>query len=239
MSKEPVVKRDPDLIARSKSSSSEIASFLKAAKKTNPAAGGRIVFALDATMSRQPTWDRAMTIQSAMFNAVDQSSTENKVLSVQLLYFRGFGECRASKWVVNSSSLRKLMTTIDCRGGKTQIGKVLSHVEKETTKKKVDVLIFIGDAMEESVDELCDKAGRLGLKGTKCFVFQEGSDRATEQAFREIARLSRGAYFKLGPNSANELAELLAAIAVYAQGGLTALEASSEKKAQTLLKQLK
>lgn len=239
MSEKGITKSNSKAGVPKTSSASEIAAFLKTATKVNPASGGRLVFALDATMSRQPTWDRAMTIQSSMFEAVDQSGSNHANLSVQLVYFRGFGECRVSKWVVKSSALRDLMTKIDCRGGRTQIGKVLSHVDKETATKKVDALVYIGDAMEENVDELCNRAGKLGLKGTKCFVFQEGDDRPTERAFREIARLTQGAYFKLGPDSAKELSDLLAAIAVYVRGGLKALEASSQHRAQMLLKQLK
>ncbi|MCB1422842.1 MAG: VWA domain-containing protein [Nitratireductor sp.] len=223
------------------SSASEIAAFLKSAKTTNTAAAGRLVFAMDATMSRQPSWDRAMTLQASMFDAVDEAGKgggDGAGLSVQLVYFRGFGECRASRFVVNARALRDLMTGIECRGGQTQIGKVLSHVNKENAGAKVDALVFIGDAMEEDIDRLCDKAGRLGLKGTRCFFFQEGSDAVTERAFREMARLTRGAYFRLGPNSSRELAELLAAVASYARGGLKALQSSRRKADRLLLERL-
>ena len=130
------------------------------------------------------------------------------------------------------------MTKIDCRGGQTQIGKVLSHASKEGSTSKVDALVFIGDAIEENVDDLCRKAGELGIKGTRCFFFQEGQDVTTERAFREMARLTRGAYFKLGSNSAKELAELLGAIAIYAKGGYKALESSRSNEAKKLLTQL-
>ncbi|MGB7288144.1 MAG: VWA domain-containing protein [Salaquimonas sp.] len=239
MAEKNVIKPTSVNLAEKHSSAGEITAFLKTAKSSNPNGAGRLAFALDATMSRQPTWDRAMNIQSSMFDAVDEVSGTNGGLAVQLIYFRGHGECRASKWVIKSSALRDLMIRIDCRGGKTQIGKVLSHVYKETQDKKVDALVYIGDAMEENIDMLCDQAGKLGLKGAKCFIFQEGNDPVTERAFKEIARLTRGAYFKLGPNSAKELAELLAAIAVYAKGGLKALESSTQTRGQQLLKQLK
>jgi len=130
------------------------------------------------------------------------------------------------------------MTGIECRGGQTQIGKVLSHVNKENAGAKVDALVFIGDAMEEDIDRLCEKAGQLGLKGTRCFFFQEGGDPLAERAFREMARLTRGAYFRLGPNSSRELAELLAAVASYARGGLKALQSSRRKADRLLLERL-
>lgn len=225
-------------VTRRKSSASEITSFLKTASQANPVGAGRIIFALDATMSRQPTWDRAMRLQASMFEAVSGAGGESG-LNVQLVYFRGYNECRASKWVIRSSALRDLMTGIECRGGQTQIGKVLTHANKEAAKGKIDALVFIGDAMEENVDLLCRKAGEIGMKGTRCFFFQEGNDPVTENAFREMARLTRGAWFRLGPNSAKELAELLGAIAVYARGGMKALQASKKTSDRKLLGRLK
>ena len=86
-------------------------------------------------------------------------------LDVQLAYYRGFGECRASRWVSQPKALRDLMTTIDCRGGHTQIGRILAHARKETGRKKVNVLVFVGDAMEEKIDDLAATAGELGMLG--------------------------------------------------------------------------
>lgn len=217
-----------------KSSSKDIASFLKTVGEVRLAQSGRLMFTLDATNSRQPTWDRAMHIQSSMFDAVGKAGG----LSVQLVYFRGFDECRASKWVINSAALHNLMLGIQCQGGQTQIEKILSHACRETSKEKVSALVFIGDALEENIDVLCQKAGELGLKGVRCFFFQEGYDIAAESGFREMARLTGGAYLRLGPDSAKELAELLSAVAMYAKGGLKALSNSTKKQARLLLLQM-
>ena len=231
----PTVANEASDVTPAASSSQDLAKFLKATKETAAAPGGRLVFALDATMSRQPTWDRACAIQASMFETAANTSG----LAVQLVYFRGFGECKASKWVTNAKSLAGMMTGIACRGGTTQISKVLSHTKTETRKKRVAALVFIGDAMEENVDELCQLAGKLGVLGTKAFMFQEGGDASTESAFREIARLTNGAYMKLGSNSASELEELLRAVAAFAAGGMTALESHGGKRSQALLEQLK
>lgn len=220
---------------RERSSSRDIAAFIKTASEAGLAQNGRLIFALDATYSRQPTWDRAMSIQASMFDAVGKTGG----LSIQLIYFRGIDECRASKWVINAAALHHLMLGIDCRGGHTQITKILRHAYSETTKKKVSALVFIGDAIEESIDSLCQKAGELGLKGVRCFFFQEGSDVTVENCFREMARLTGGAYFRLGPDSAKELAELLSAVAIYAKGGLKALSNSDRNKARLLLQQMR
>ena len=218
-----------------RSSSREIASFIKAAGLATQAQSGRLIFALDATMSRQPTWDSAVTIQASMFDAVDKTGG----LSVQLIFVRGIDECRVSKWVINAAALRDLMLGIQCRSGQTQIAKILDHACRETAKAKVSALVFIGDALEEDIQSLCHKAGELGLKGVRCFFFQEGTDVTAENGFREMARLTGGAYFRLGPDSAKELAELLAAVAVYARGGLQALSNSGRREARMLLEQMR
>ena len=222
------------LAAHSKSSGSEIETFLKQAKQLAPvhdAARGRMIFALDATMSRQATWDIACALQGEMFSAA--VSVGN--LSVQLVYFRGHRESKASRWVNNAEGLRGLMEKIDCRGGLTQIAKVLSHAKQEAEKQPLAALVYVGDSMEENMDELCEIAGELGLRGVKAFVFHDGRDAHAETAFREIARLTGGAYLPFDRNSAEDLKALLAAVATYAAGGRRALEATGSATAKRLL----
>jgi len=220
----------------------EIDAFIQRARAMAPPVGagqrGRLIFALDATMSRQPMWDTACRLQGDMFN---ETATIGG-LDVQLLYYRGLAECRASRWVSDARQLGGLMEKIDCRGGHTQIGKVLAHARRETAARKVQALVFVGDAMEEPIDNLCAAAGELGLLGVPAFVFQEGSDPEAERALREIARLTRGAYCRFDISAAHELAELLRAVAAYAAGGmkaLTDLKARNNSGAVKLLAQLR
>jgi hypothetical protein len=220
----------------------DISAFLeKVRSMPSPAKSGdrgKLIFAMDATMSRQATWDRAMSIQSEMFAETSRIGG----LDVQLVFFRGFNECRASKWVSEPKALAKLMTTVDCRGGNTQIARALSHVREETKATKVNAVVYVGDAMEENIDKLCQIAGEIGLNGTPIFAFQEGDDLNAARAFKEMAKLSGGAYFKLNEQSASMLRELLAAVAVYAAGGKTALENHAKSKgghSGVLLSQLK
>lgn len=225
------------------SSRPEISAFIDKVRALGPAAAGggvrgRLVFALDATMSRQPTWDTACMLQADMFREAAAAGG----LDIQLVYFRGLNECRASGWVAQSEKLAELMSRIDCRGGHTQIGKVLSHARHESAKQRVQALVFVGDAMEEPIDDLCQAAGELGLLGVPVFMFQEGGDPVAEQAYREIARLSHGAYCRFDVGAANELRELLRAVAAYAAGGRKALADLSKRSrgnAQKLLAQLK
>ena len=139
-------------------------------------------------MSRQPLWDTACKLQADMF----REAAAIGGLDVQLVYFRGLAECRASRWVSDARQLAALMEKIDCRGGHTQIGKVLAHTRRETEQRKVQALVMVGDAMEEPIDDLCAVAGALGLLGVPAFVFQEGYDPIAERAFREIARSVQG-----------------------------------------------
>jgi hypothetical protein len=222
------------------SASEDIAAFVARARAMSPhAAGsrGRLVFALDATMSRQPTWDMACTLQAEMFREAAAIGS----LDIRLVYYRGFNECRATGWISDSAELARLMGKIDCRGGNTQIGKVLTEARRDAVASGVRAVVFVGDAMEERVDDLCAKAGELGMLKVPVFLFQEGHDEAAEQAFREIARLTGGAWCRFDPGAAAQLRELLRAAAAYAAGGREALQRLStrESVAAKLLGQMK
>jgi hypothetical protein len=224
------------------SATEDISAFLAKVRvmppvRRQPGKRGRLIFTMDATLSRQPTWDRALHIQSQMFSETEAIGG----LEVQLVYFRGFDECRASKWAGTPTALAKLMTGIECRGGNTQISRVLTHIKHEAATGQVSAAVFVGDAMEENADALCRQAGEIGLLGVPLFMFQEGRDFIAERAYREIARLTRGAYLRLDSDAARLLRELLTAVAVYAAGGREALAyhaGGSQGAALLLLEQL-
>jgi hypothetical protein len=225
-----VVPQEPHTEAVRPSPRADIDAFLAQVKgltsTTAPGQRGRLVFALDATMSRQPTWDTACRLQADMF----REAASIGGLDVQLVYYRGLAECRASSWVSQAERLAGLMERIDCRGGHTQIGKIIGHTRRETERTRVQAVVFVGDAMEEKLDDLCHAAGELGLLGVPTFMFQEGDDAIAEQAFREIARLTRGAYCRFDPGAAHQLGELLRAAAAYAAGGMRALADLSARR---------
>lgn len=238
-SKPPVSGQKKDIET---SNADDVAAFLDKVRSTPPpvSAGerGRLIFAMDATMSRQPTWDTACTLQAEMFHETDRIGG----LDVQLVYFRGFRECKASRWASDAEVLSDLMTSVSCRGGQTQIRRVLEHVRNEHERAKVSAVVYVGDCMEENVDELCERAGEIGLLGLPLFMFQEGYDAVAEQAFREIARLTGGAFCRFDAGSAAQLRELLSSVAVYAAGGRRALEDYSKSRggsAQLLLSQIR
>ena len=224
------------------SSADDIDNFLKTVRTMQPVATstgkrGRLIFAMDATMSRQPAWDTAQHIQAQMFDETARIGG----LDVQLVYFRGISECKASRWTSDARVLGAMMSKIDCRGGHTQIAKVLKHVLKQSTGKGVSAVVYVGDCMEENIDTLCQLAGKIALTGTRIFMFQEGSDPLAYTAFREISRLTGGACCRFSTSSPAKLRDLLTAVAVYAAGGRKALAeyAAAGGQGARLLEQMK
>ncbi len=201
----------------------EVDAFLRqvaAMPAARPAGGrGRLIFAMDATASRQPSWDHACKIQGEMFDATASLGG----LDVQLVFYRGHNECKSSRWLSNAKSLHAAMSAVFCIGGETQIARVLRHALAESEKHKIGALVFVGDAMEERLDELSALAGKLGLQGVPAIMFHEGADATAMHAFKEIARLSKGAYCHFDSSSAEQLRALLGAVAAYAAGGQRAL----------------
>jgi hypothetical protein len=205
-----------------RSSSREVDAFLAKAARV-PALSqvkGRLIFAIDATMSRQPTWDRAANIQSEMFSVADGVGG----LAVQLVYFRGFNEFRASEWTTSPPALAKRMREVTCSSGGTQLCHVLTHAIAEARQTKVGALVYIGDCFEENADAAVTEAAKLSLLGVRAFMFHEGHNPSAEVVFREIARLTHGVYACFDAGAARQLRELLTAAAVYAAGGQPALK---------------
>ncbi|MDK9694913.1 MAG: VWA domain-containing protein [Siculibacillus sp.] len=210
-----------------RSGADDIARFLaETSRKARRTAGGRLIFALDATMSRRATWEHASVLQAAMF----EEAARVGGLEVQLVYYRGQGECRASRWFTEAADLARVMGGIDCRAGATAIGRVLSHVAAEARERPVAAMAFVGDACEEDEGLLEDLAGRAAMTGVACFMFQEGHDRRVARLFGEIARLTRGAHVPFDEGAADRLGALLRAVAAYATGGREALVALAARR---------
>ncbi len=206
----------------------DIDAFLRkvAMTRAQPSDGrGRLMFAMDATASRQPTWDRACQIQGEMFSETAALGG----LEVQMAFYRGFFEFSATPWITKSADLVRRMTGVYCLGGQTQIAKVLRHAINETKKQKVNALVFVGDCIEERIDDLCALAGELGMLGVPAFIFQEGDRIVATRGFKQIAKLTNGAHCQFDLSSARQLRDLLSAVAVYAAGGRKALKSYSRK----------
>lgn len=222
MSDKPLDKTGQRSPTHAPSSSGEVEAFLrKAAAAPKPHRGrkGRLVFGLDATASREPTWDVAVSLQAEMF----ETAARLGGLEMQLAYYRSLSECRASPWVADGRALVGPMTRMRCQAGRTQLVRLLRHAVTEAEAGQVDALVFVGDSFEESLDEAAHQAGQLSLRGVPVFVFHEGEDPRAARAFEEIARLTKGACCRFDAGAADQLRALLKAVAVYAAGGPPAL----------------
>jgi hypothetical protein len=213
---------------------SRVDKFL-AGVSSRPQQRGNLIFALDATASRERTWDTAAQLQAQMFREVALIGA----LDMQLVYYRGTDECKASRWVDNPMALATVMRKIQCDAGETQINRILTHASRETKLRKINALVFIGDACEENSDSLVEPAAELAKLDVPAFMFQEGNDLVAQKVFQSIARTTHGAYHRFDRASAQQFAELLRAVAAFAVGGVVALERQGSAAARLLLGQVK
>ena len=197
-----------------------LAQVAKSPRIVKSNANGRLIFAMDATASREPMWDLASHIQAEMFKSVSDIGG----LSIQLCYYRGFNEFQSFEWTDQAPKLLNSISSVRCLAGKTQISKVFRHALEQSQHSSVQALVFIGDAMEENVDKLGNLAGQLGIYKTPIFCFQEGKDPVVSRAFQQFSQLSGGAHCTFDSSSAHILAGLLKAVARYSVGGLHALK---------------
>lgn len=225
---------DPKPLQR-RSDDQEVEAFLRQVAATPKARTsgprGRLLFALDATASREPTWAEAARIQAEMFREASALGG----LEIQLCFYRGYQELRAASWTQDPEALMRQMQGVYCAAGYTQIGRVLRHAIEETRQHRLDAVVFVGDCLEENPAGLATLAGQLGILGVPAFLFQEGQDPLAEQGFRQIARLSGGAYSHFDARSPNQLRDLLSAVAVFAAGGRTALAHWGAERGETVL----
>ncbi len=222
------------------SNSLSVQDFLKKSEQLvtrDKEESGRLLFAMDATASRERSWDMACQIQAEMF----MSTQEIGNLEISLCYFRGYQEFHVLDWSSNATKLRDQMLQVRCLAGHTQIKRTLEHAVKVCATQKVKAVVFVGDSFEESIDEVGKVAGKLGMLGVPVFIFHEGHDPSAKNAFQHIAKLTHGAYCAFDQNSVAQLKDLLCAVAAFAVGGINALKQHSLKGntlANNIIKQL-
>lgn len=223
-----------DNLPTKRSSSNQIDAFLSRAAKTPALAQvkGRLIFAVDATMSRQPAWDRATEIQADMFDVAQSIGG----LAVQLVYFRGRGEFETSEWTTTPSALANRMREVRTRSGFTQLTRVLRHTCDEAKRTRVGTLVYVGDAFEENADAAAKQAAELALLGVPAFMFHEGDDPSAAAVFKDVARLTKGVYARFDSGAAKQLRDLLRAAAVYAAGGSSALKSFGDQQGGEVLR---
>src|ERR1700722_3672637 len=164
MAEPSIFTRATDINDRAQAGPSAVDKFLE--KATGRSQGvGRIVFAIDATASRGPTWDMARGLTGDMI----REATSVGRLELQLVFFRGGSdsreECVASDWISDPTRFAQIIAKVECRAGYTQITRALAHGRRETTKDKVNAMVLIGDAcepVEDTMDSVSVEAAELG-----------------------------------------------------------------------------
>ncbi len=218
--------------------SAAVAAFLARVNNlpVKPAGGapGRLLFIMDATASRQPSWDMACHLMGGMF----QATSDIGGLAIQLAYWRGHMEFAATPFLIDSVELTRRMAGVRCLGGQTQILTALTHALAETKRARVHACVLVGDAVEEALDPICHIAGQMGLHGTPIFAFHEGAEPKSAEGFRQLAKVSGGAFAPFDAASAEALRDLLRAVAVFAAGGRQKLAALPGPAAKRMMAQL-
>jgi len=190
---------------------------VEAREQTPARRGGRLIFGLDLTGSREASLRQARIATAAMFDTIKAIGA----VAVKLIFFRG-SECRAGDWHDDPGVVSAAMLRLSCRTGYTRIGTMLRFALYE--KERLSGLVFIGDHCEEDADELAGVAFKLGARKIPIFVFHECSDhdaRSLEArpVFKCMAALSGGVYTEFKPDSGAILRELLATVAVFSAAG--------------------
>ena len=216
-----------------------VRDFLKKSRQLTGAqkksTAGRLLFAMDATASREHAWDMACQIQAEMF----MSTQEIGRLEISLCYYRGYEQFYTLAWTSDAARLRDQMLQVRCLAGHTQIKRTLEHAVAACVQQKIKAVVLVADAFEESMDQTGAAAGRLGMLGVPVFIFHEGCDARAKSAFEHIAQLTHGAYCQFDKHSVAQLKQLLCAVAAFTVGGLHALQAQPDNQlARSIIKQL-
>jgi hypothetical protein len=180
----------------------------------------RVIFAVDATASREASWNVARELQAKMF--IEAGS--DGLLQLQLVYFQA-NTCRASKWAAQGEELARWMGAIQCETGLTQIEKVLQHALREHERAPVQGVTFIGDSMEENIDVLGALADQLGAAGVPLHMCQEGDDISARKAFRLLALKTGGTYSVFNPAVPQTIERLSAQLNKIARGAVASVAA--------------
>lgn len=204
------------------------------ANKSRP----RLLFAMDATASREASWNVAKEITIAMFEAVPGA------LDVALAYHGGGRLHELTPFSPNAKVFLDKVHTVYCTAGMTALNQVLAQATEITRLK---ALIYVGDCFEENQQEAVELAQILKLKGVRCFMFHDASSKSqgydvetAGKVFASIAKITGGALLPFDESSPQMVKALLEAISIYAAQGIKALEQkrASLPAARLLLEQI-
>lgn len=198
----------------------------------------RLLFAMDATASREACWNVAKEITGAMFEAVPGE------LDVALAYHSGGLLQQMTEFSSQAKAFLDKVQSVRCSAGSTALNQIL---DKATQTIGLKAFIYIGDCFEENPTLAVELAEQLKLKGVRCFIFHDVSSqlqgydtKAARKVFEQIAKITGGALLPFDEKSPALVRELLAAISIYATGGIKALEQTTKllPAARLLLEQM-
>jgi hypothetical protein len=186
-----------------------------------PSARKRLVFAFDTTASREPTWDKAVPMTDALLAALPEQ------LEVALAAHGG-GEIKLfTGFTTKISTLRDAAAGMVCQSGHTRLLDIL----KKAAAKKANQVLYVGDCCEESAFDASKIAGKLGRRGIRVIILQEGDDANARAIFADIAARTGGALLPFSTERFDEVIGLLQAVALLAVEGREGLEAKAEIEA--------
>ena len=174
----------------------------------------RLVFAVDATASREPAWAAARKVTDTLVQALPGA------LDVALAVHGGARVHTFTPFTNNAATLRDRAAGVTCEAGMTRLLPILST---SLRRQAVRVVVYIGDVFEESLPQARQIADSLGLRGTKLIVLHDTSAdpnaRRDAEVFWDLAKRTGGCVLPFDASAPERLRDLLSAVAVYAVGG--------------------
>src|SRR5580658_5305311 len=173
----------------------------------------RLVFAVDATASREPAWKAARQVTDALVKALPGE------LDVALAVHGGSRVHTFTAFTNDAATLRDRAAGVSCEAGLTRLLPILSASLKQPS---VRVIVYIGDVFEENLSHGRNLADSLGQRGTKLIVLHDTADpsaRRDAELFWDLAKRTGGCVLPFDASAPGRLRDILSAVAVYAVGG--------------------
>jgi hypothetical protein len=179
----------------------------------------RLIFAVDATASREPAWAAARQVTDALVKALPGE------LDVALAVHGGSRVHTFTAFINEANTLRDRAAGVSCQAGMTRLLPILSASLKHPG---IRIVIYVGDVFEESLLQGRRLADLMSAQKTKLIVLHDTADpgaRRDAEVFWDLAKRTGGCVLPFDASAPGRLRDLLSAVAVYAVGGEKLLRA--------------
>jgi hypothetical protein len=179
----------------------------------------RLIFAVDATASREPAWTAARQVTDVLVKALPGA------LDVALAVHGGSRVHTFTAFTSDANTLRDRAAGVSCVAGMTRLLPILSASLKHPA---VRVVIYIGDVFEENLLRGRQIADAMGAQRTRLIVLHDTTDPAARrdtEVFWDLAKRTGGCVLPFDAAAPGRLRDILSAVAVYAVGGEKLLRA--------------